>query len=254
MPYALIINGNQITILEGNYPQLGVGLDSEKISSPSIGNIHIATDTGKTYICFYAGNWSLLDSKNRISYSNHLGNVDNMMSIGATQTTTATENALTHSMDLSAGGLVAGVCNYYMNFPCDSTVANYIFNAKVSGIAVGAGSTTKKTMIGMMLSTVNDFGVSFQCDNTGVWSAYSSDAFETERTTIADVVDGDTLTITMTGNTFAVFSVNGVKVAQHTVGNAPGGALYPCAVLNCGNNTGTPRTLSVDYIGIEEMR
>jgi len=39
-------------------PNMYYGLDADKSTSPSTGDIYVATDTNRVYVCFTAGFWS----------------------------------------------------------------------------------------------------------------------------------------------------------------------------------------------------
>ncbi len=252
MPYALIINGNQITITEGNYPQLSIGLDSEKSSSPSIGNMHIAMDSGKTYTCYVTGYWSISNSSTRARYDNHLGTTDNVMSVIASVGTGTTDTA-NHLMVLESGvGSIVQRAAYKANLVVYPALESIVMNWKVTGIIAGTGGT-KKTVVGLTVSESDHAGINFQCDDAGQWITYVSDGFAVQQTDISAVVDGDILTI-QTNGLRVIFLVNGVVVSSYLTGFAPTSYLYPFAIVTASGYPTVARGISIDYIGFEGMK
>ncbi len=251
MPYALIINGNQITITEGNYPQLSIGLDSEKSSSPSFGNMHIATDTGKTYTCYVSGYWSIINSVAKNVYYNHSGGGDSVC--GSATGGSGTADTTGHMRNLSTQIDQAGFAAYGINIPIYPSSNDFTVNFLVDGISDGSGGTGRQTNIGMTDITGEIPLISIVCDDTDQWKTYLSDGFTVQSTNISPIQNGDLITIISVRNK-SIFLVNGIIVYSYSMGFSPTTSVYAIARVQCSSSITTARTVSVDFIGFELMR
>lgn len=248
MPYALIINGNVLTVTEGNYPQLSVGTEAEKPTTPSKGNMHIATDSGKTYICFVNGVWTLSGSPAYTDYSNHNGTIDNMMRIVTSGAATAITNATTHSMDMSTGTGSIGISEYAGGAIIDPSSQTYELNFHVQNYVDGVNGNLE-IYVGLIDNVTNLYGVFFR-KLTGpefTWEATKIDVISSHNIGIADIVSGDLLTISGKGSK-TNFLINGIIAASvdYTIASL---SCYPTILIKA-KDTGvtTAKEISIDFI------
>ncbi len=194
------------TFVPGYY----VGLDASKPVSPIAGEGYNAVDTGKTYTCFVSGVWSLTNSPTVEDYSNHLGIVDNMMSVSTTDNATAITDNITHSMQLSSGITTPGSASYISNRNVYPAIENFELNYKINNIVLGSGGSLSY-IIGLV---GYHCAANFQQTDAGTWKTYTDAGSGTIENNIANIVSGDRLTIKNYG-IIVMFFVNGILVATH---------------------------------------
>jgi len=254
MSYLIIADGNVLTITEGNYPALSVGLDAEKPTSPSIGNMHIATDTGKNYVCFVSGTWNIVSSPTVDSYFNHLGTTDNMMSITTSGNATGLTNSANHRMDLSTGTLATGKSIYKGAVTIYPDNEDVCFNLKVQNVVNGANGA-KFTYFGLIEDPATIVsGAFFYCDNNNDWYVMTQNGpLTVETTAITAIASGDRIAIYGKKQKMLYF-VNGELIASHSISNT-GVTWIPCAVVSATDaNVSTARQISIDYISWEILK
>lgn len=239
-----IEDGQIVSMQDGHMPNDFVGLNASKPTNPGVGDVYKETDTGKEYTCFVANIWSLTNSPVYEEYSNHLGTVDNMMSVwlGGDATGTGVTDAANHKMDLST--MTGDNQTYYLsNRSISPSSENFEFNTKISNLVSGEGGTRAYT-IGLEGYHCK---ARFYQEDEGAWQTYTDDGVNVTLNNILDIVSGDMLSIKNYGS-LIMFYVNGVLVATHNTPNFSG-LLGRLGVAPIGLSVTTARQISVDYFG-----
>lgn len=237
-------DGQIVTMRDGHVPQTMYGLDASKSPSPGIMDVYIATDTGKTYTCFVPAVWSLTSSPCYEAYDNHMGNIDNLVTI----TGDVTADAVNHRITLSHPSDPSIIWNRELE------ISNEVFelNIKVNNINGGTLGGLDTDMLYTFFG-VGFGGVSIRMEQEthsviegGIlpWTFVTSDGITSE-STIVPVVNGDLVTFKNYLNIVMCF-VNGVLMATHSTVAFSGATAYPTAYIN---GQGSGRTISLDYIG-----
>ncbi len=242
-----IADGKVLSLVDGHRANYYVGLDASKSVSPGVGDAYLAYDTGKNYICFVAGIWSLSYSPCVEEYTNHLGTTDNILTTVVTGTGSAITDTTNHEMDLSTG-IGAGSAKYIIDRGISPGIGvNFDFNCIVNNIVKGVG-TTSVFQIGLL--HVSRGALFMQNDDAG-WYCYTFKTSSHEQTNIDDILSGDILTIKNCGD-HILYMVNGIMVASHT-GYSSALAGFMTVYVSGGSMT-TAKSISVDYIGVQKYK
>ena len=211
------------------------------------------------------GNYSILDQNGyipresiypRVGYYNHNGNIDNFTDKIEVLNGTAVENALLHRVDLSTGlgtnTRAAYITKTQTALSSDTIVVSYI----VQNIGVGVAGQ-RFSYIGFCTDfSVAPFGgvktICLMQDETGDWRTVSDDSIGFESKVFPAVSNGDRITI-IANSSEILFYQNNILINRHskyiTTDSLSIGA---CVFIFGASSATTDRTLSIDFIGIEQ--
>jgi hypothetical protein len=257
MTYGMILTGRLVSLDSGHYPQLNSGLDSNKPSSPGVMDSYIANDTGKQYICYISGIWTLVYSEGYEEYQNHLGTTDNFMQTAVSANGTAVTDATNHEMDLSTGITNPSTSRYISKDTFDASANSLISTLKVDNIVSGLPNTKFNEMhIGFMA----DFAVD-DSDNTaefvqkkdGTWvTRTTNNSGSTTDQSISAIGNGDVLGILVTSNAVLFFK-NG-SFLNYSITTLPTVNMYAgVGIFATEAGLTTARSCSVDYFRFRQV-
>lgn len=242
-----IKSGKDVSIQSGHYPNLYVGLDASK-PTPAVGYYGICKDTGKSYICYVNGIWSLVDSAAVHGASNHEGNTSNIFISILTGLGAGAENAALHRFDMATGA-GAGTSAYECNLDIVPATDTFTCNMKIDAMALGVAGN-RYYFLGIQGMNCE---VVFYQTNAGDWSCHTHDGVTAQNTTITALNDKDLLTIRGNGTNIQ-YLVNGSVVATHTTIAFVGVSGTMQAYIVADASVTTSRDISIDYISTEVLK
>ena len=211
-------------IFEEGRKKIPEGLDADKPASPEVGEVYLATDTGKVYKCATAGTWSLIGmdlfSKDYYLASTHLGaeSVDSSSQNGTGYIGTS-KNLLLIGTGLTAGSYQGAYCSFGWAQNPNAFTKTIMWRVETLQLVNTAnGNTCWLCGNGQPVTTEHYFG--FKVVGTTVYAVNCNGSAETATDITTQVtlntLIAQTFTVIFTPAVDCKFYVNGTLVATHT--------------------------------------
>lgn len=186
-------------------------------------------------------------------YSNHLGVIDDFITANVAGNGVVAADAANHEIDVTTGANAIGHGTIHTKKTYTLGTKPLVCNMLVQNLVTGTSNVNTKTMLGLM-SMVTGVGTNhsavFHQDSAGDWFTLTCAAACTSNG-IADVTNGDLLTIVATSSA-VLFFVNGTLVQTHTTNLPTAGAYYGAKVGTLVNTNAVGRSCSVDLMGVKK--
>lgn len=239
------------------------GLDANKSANPRTGIIYFALDTQKTYQCFIAGSWTLVNSLTSINIFDHTGAATNELSTHVTGSGTATTDSFGHNMKLATGLTNLSKAKYgtAMGFlPTTYTLYGVIKlkSAVTLGTApAGVPNVFKAGFVysedGLNTSIQSTFTVDSE---SGQWKCVTQTAQELTITNITAPSRTSLLVVIVVNigdMRYTIYRVDEAVVATHTLIGSYGLDLYFEAYVKALGTPTAEMNVRIDYIGLKAL-